>query len=244
MLVFGTAITNDQIYERRALPGIRSAAEGDSVVLERRGMSLQAAYNSMLDEAAQLRGLEALVLPHQDTQLRDPRFADKVRAALRDPAVGLVGAAGGRGIRSMLWSTGEFRGGWSGADAEVEREVRFRHPVGAVDAADGLLLVLSPWAVGELRFDPRFARWFHGYDVDFSLQVRARGRRVVVIDVDVVHWVSRRQLASHEDWIAASLAFHEKWDLDDRAQHAITEPIAAIDRTGARWRKAGTPGDR
>ena len=56
-----------------------------------------------------------------------------------------------------------------------------------VDAVDGLLLVLSPWAVRNLRFDADRFDHFHGYDVDFCFQARAAGRRVVVDDIELLH---------------------------------------------------------
>ena len=44
---------------------------------------------------------------------------------------------------------------------------------GEVDTVDGFVLVLSPWAVRNLRFDESLGQ-LHGYDFDFCLQV-ARG---------------------------------------------------------------------
>jgi O-methyltransferase len=216
MLVFGTAISDEEQYRRHARPGIARVAEPDSIVLERRGTSLQAAYNGMLDEAAAIDGLEALVLGHQDLELRDTRFAETVRRVLADPEVGLLGAAGARGVRSLLWSSGQIVGGWAvGRDGATE-EVRHIDPGPGteVDAVDGILLVLSPWAVREVRFDPRFERWFHGYDVDFSFEVRARGRRAVVVDLDLVHWTERSALDPLDDWVEAACLWHEKWDPD------------------------------
>jgi hypothetical protein len=214
MLAFGTAITDDDAYRRWGLAGIGVAAEPDSVVLERRGGSLQHAYNDMLEEAGALPELQALVLLHQDIELRDVRFAAKVREALCDPEVGLLGTAGARNVRSLLWPRGErFGRYWFGHEG-VARQMRFDPPVGAcpVDAVDGALLVLSPWAVRELRFDTRFEPWFHGYDVDFSFQVRARGRKVVVVNLDAIHWSSRTTLDPRAHWIEASVAWQRKWD--------------------------------
>ena len=46
--------------------------------------------------------------------------------------------------------------------------------IGEVETLDGFLLVLSPWAVRTLRFDESLGE-FHGYDLDFCLQVREAG---------------------------------------------------------------------
>jgi 2-polyprenyl-3-methyl-5-hydroxy-6-metoxy-1,4-benzoquinol methylase len=56
-----------------------------------------------------------------------------------------------------------------------------------VDTVDGLMMVLSPWAVRNLRFDDARFTGFHGYDADFCFQARRAGRRVVVDDIDVIH---------------------------------------------------------
>ena len=45
---------------------------------------------------------------------------------------------------------------------------------GEVETLDGFVLALSPWAVRSIRFDESLGR-FHGYDLDFCLQVREAG---------------------------------------------------------------------
>ena len=49
-----------------------------------------------------------------------------------------------------------------------------------------MLLVLSPWAVRNLRFDEALALG-HGYDVDYCLQARAAGRKVMTADLALTH---------------------------------------------------------
>src|SRR5690349_3047680 len=72
MIAFGTAITKPDVFRRCAEPGIRRAAEADSVVLDRPACgTLFESYNALLDEAAGLDDLEALVLVHQDAEIDD-----------------------------------------------------------------------------------------------------------------------------------------------------------------------------
>ena len=52
---------------------------------------------------------------------------------------------------------------------------------------DGLLLVLSPWAVRNAAIRRGARASAHGFDVDFALQARAAGRKVVTADLRVVH---------------------------------------------------------
>jgi GT2 family glycosyltransferase len=81
---------------------------------------------------------------------------------------------------------------------------------GEVDTIDGFLMVLSPWAVRNLRFDESLGR-FHGYDFDLCLQARAAGRKVVTADLKVVHHHSLDLLGDAEGWVEANLRVTEKW---------------------------------
>ena len=110
------------------------------------------------------------MLVHQDTELVDPAFCTKVRAALGDPDVGVVGCIGALGVRSIAWWEGSVswasfihRYGELGRrrSARLRLGRRDRPPfarTGEVDVVDGFLLVLSPWVVRNLRFDESLGR--------------------------------------------------------------------------------------
>src|SRR5690242_11522706 len=67
MFAFASAITRPDVYERCAERGIRRVAEPDSVVIAQPSVgSIFTTYNAILDRAAALDPLEALVLVHQD----------------------------------------------------------------------------------------------------------------------------------------------------------------------------------
>src|ERR671931_198233 len=92
MIVFGTAVTDTETYDRFAAPGIRLVAEPDSEVLAHQTAgSLFRNYNLLL---------------HQDAEIVDPDFCAKVRDALSDPDVAVVGCAGAIGVRSIAWWEG------------------------------------------------------------------------------------------------------------------------------------------
>jgi hypothetical protein len=224
VIAFGCSITSPDLYERFARPGIEAVAEDGSPVLAYRSQSsLFRSYNLILDKAAALEGLEALVLVHQDTELVDPGFCAKVREALADPDVAVAGCIGALGVRSIAWwegsvtwasfihRYGELGGGdlpgfaWSAA----ERPPYAR--TGEVDVVDGFLLVLSPWAVRNLRFDESLGV-LHGYDVDFCLQARAAGRKVVTAEFRAIHNHSLELVSDPEGWVEAHIRVAEKWD--------------------------------
>jgi hypothetical protein len=224
MIAFACSITKPDVYERCAEPGIRRAAEPDSRIHAVPAIgSIFRSYNALLDSAAEWDGPEALVLVHQDTEIVSEDFCLKVREALRDPDVGVVGCVGAIGVRSIAWweasvtlasfvNRYEEHGGgdlasfsWDWDDAPPYART------GEVETLDGFLLALSPWAVKNVRFDESISE-FHGYDLDFCLQVRAGGRKVVTADVRAIHHRPLEMLPDPEEWTAAHVAVAEKWE--------------------------------
>jgi hypothetical protein len=224
MLVFGSAITDMLTYERYAEPGIRMAAEPDSEVLayESTG-SLFRNYNLLLDKAAAHDDLEGLVLIHQDAEIVDPDLCQKVREALSDPDVAIVGCAGAVGVRSIAWWEGavtwasfthrytELGGGQFDALTWNPDEIPAYAHTGEVDSIDGFVMALPPWTVRNLRFDESLGK-FHGYDFDFCQQARAAGKKVVTADLKVVHHHSLDLISDPDVWVEAHMRLSEKWD--------------------------------
>jgi hypothetical protein len=252
VIAFGAAITRPEVYRRCAEPGIRRAMEPDSVVLDLPSVgSVFASYNALLERAGAYEDLEALVIVHQDAEIVGEDFCAKAREALRDPEVGVVGCVGAIGVRSIAWWEGsvalasfvhrydEHGGGdlpafsWEWADAPPYART------GEVETVDGFVLVLSPWAVRELRFDESLGT-FHGYDFDFCLQVRDAGRKVVTADLRAIHHHSLDLVSEPERWVEAHVKVAEKWDgrmpgvgtatgtWVERAQRAEAERDAAL----------------
>jgi hypothetical protein len=217
--------------------------------------SIFRSYNVILDQAAELDDLEALVIVHQDAEIVDPEFAPKLRAAIADPDVGVVGCVGAVGVRSIAWWEGsvtwasfthryqEMGGGELPALSWKRDEMPAYAHTGEVDTVDGFVLCLSPWVVRNVRFDESLGQ-LHGYDFDFCLQVRAAGKKVVTADFKVVHHHSLELVSNPETWVEAHMRIAEKWegkmpgigdegpvDWKQRARRAEAE--AAVARTQA-----------
>ena len=223
MIAFASSVTKPEVYARCAQPGIRRVAEADSEirVLPSPGSIFQS-YNALLDEFAGRDGLEALVLVHQDAEIMTDGFCALIRQTLSEPEVGLVGCVGAVGVRSIAWweasvtlasfiNRYEEHGGgdlrsfsydWSRAPAYAR--------TGEVETLDGFVLVLSPWVVRNIRFDETLSR-FHGYDLDYCLQVRAAGRKVVTADFRAVHHRPLEMVPDPGEWIEAHVRTAEKW---------------------------------
>ena len=213
------------MFDRCARPGIELVSEPDTIVMDRPvAGSIFRSYNKLLDEAAEIEGLEALVLLHQDTEIVDPGFAAKVRESLADPQVGVVGAVGSLGVRSIAWWEGsvtwasfvhrytELGGGeFPSLSWDLDNLPPYAQ-LGEVDSVDGFLLVLAPWVVREVRFDEEIGGLLHGYDFDFCLSVREAGGKVVTQDLKAVHHHSLQLASDLDNWAAAHVAVAEKWD--------------------------------
>jgi len=225
MIVFGCSITDPKLYRRCAAAGFDVARERDSKVIANAAAgTIFRSYNLMLDQAAEEENLEALVLVHQDAEITDPDFCSKLREALADPDVGVVGCVGSIGVRSIAWwegsvtwasfihRYGELGGGdlpgfsWNG-----QHEIPAYARTGEVDTVDGFVMCLSPWVVRNVRFDESLGQ-LHGYDFDFCLQVRSGGRKVATADFKVVHHHSLELVSDPHLWVEAHMRVAEKWD--------------------------------
>jgi hypothetical protein len=244
MIVFGSSITEPEPYRLYAEPGIRRAAEPDSAVLAFAAVGpLARTYNLLLDAAAAREDLEALVLVDAQVEIADPRFCEKVREALRDPVVGVAGCAGANGVRSIAW--------WEGAVSAAPVLHRFEEHGGGevpafgyadpaaagieVETVEGFLLVLSAWAVRNVRFDESL-RLNYGFDLDYCRQVRRAGRTVRTADLRVIHHHSLELIGDPEIhlWMEAHTRVARKWEGDAghdewrrRARRAEAEREAA-----------------
>lgn len=221
MIAFGSVVFEPEPYAACAEPGIRAAAEPDSAVWAfANAGGIARGYNLILRTAATRDDLEALVLVHPQARIDDPAFCAKVRTALADPEVAVVGCAGAAGADGLAWWRGAVHCG-PGVRVRFDDHGGGEQPAyswadpgpapAEVDALDGFLLVLSPWAVRTLRFDedpwldPAFA-------VDLGRQARAAGRRLAVADLGIVLRRPLGLVGDAEPWMLAHQRLAEKWD--------------------------------
>jgi len=224
LIAFGSPVTDPAIYRRPAARGVELAREPNSKILANVAAgSAFRSYNLLLDLASEIEDLEALVLVHQDAEIVDREFCRKLRSALADPEVGVVGCVGAIGVRSIAWWEGsvtwgsfihryqELGGGDLPAFAWDNDNLAPTARTGEVDTVDGFVLGLSPWTVRNVRFDESLGR-LHGYDFDYCLQVRAAGRKVVTADFKAIHHHSLDLVSDPETWVEAHIRVAEKWD--------------------------------
>ena len=207
MIAFAACVAAPDKLSRFAAPGLHRAMEPDSMFAElETDRSIHEAYNEALEHFAGYEDLEALVLMHEDCELLDDDFCTRVRTALADPSVAIAGPVGARGVTGLAWWEGEIAGRAAETRGIVEGDQLDRD----VDALDGLLLVLSPWAVRELRCDTETFTGFHAYDIDLCFQARSAGHRVVTAPLNVFHH-TKGGYGDAAAWQAADAAFRRKW---------------------------------
>ncbi|HWE07852.1 MAG TPA: glycosyltransferase [Solirubrobacteraceae bacterium] len=238
VIAFGCSILMPDVYRRAAERGIRHAAEPNSVVLANAATgSIARSLNLLLDQAAGLSDLEALVILHEDAELLDGDFASRLRAALSDPQVAIVGCVGATGVRdiawwdgTVTWNSAAYHHGELGGGPLTFPVVADPSP-GEVDAVYGVMMALSPWAVAHLRFDESVGM-LHGYDFDACRQARAAGRRVATADLRVAHHHSLDLVSQIEIWVGAHMRAAELWDERGPAPDSPDEEWRARARAG------------
>ena len=212
MIAFASCVGSPEKFREYAQPGLRRVCEADSLVAEvTTESSIFAAYNEVLEAFAERADLEALVLLHEDLEIVDSDFCAKVRARLAEPDIAVLGVVGAREPSGLAWWEAETYG----RCLETRGLVDFGGGFHDVDVVDGLLMVLSPWAVRSIRFDSERFTGFHAYDLDFCLQARAAGRRVVVDELAVMHY-TKGGLGDSEAYFRNERTLVEKWDLAAR----------------------------
>lgn len=219
VIAYGCSIIRSDVYVRCAERGIKRVAEPDAVVLANAATgSVARSFNLLLDQAAALPGLEGLVLLHEDAELLDEDFATRLREALSDPEVAIVGCVGATGVNdiawwdgTVTWNTVVYRPRGELGGSELTFPVGTDQSPGAVDVVYGVMMALSPWAVRTLRFDESMGM-LHGYDADVCRQARVAGRRVVTADLRVAHHHSLDLVSQIEIWVGAHMRGAELWD--------------------------------
>jgi SAM-dependent methyltransferase len=237
MILVGSAVVADGVrFKEITLPSLERVLDRDDVVLTTTGdtRGIAAVYNDFVREARARPDCEALVLLHDDVEVIDANFRAKVLAAVAEDDVGVVGVIGGADLCSTEWWGARRR---SGQVFETRGSVEVGPPRADVDVVDGLFLAVSPRAFRALHFDETTCPQFHGYDVDYCLQARAAGLRVVVRPVELLH----RTKGGYGDKTAfndAGDAITAKWGTWIRPATGLEQArkLPATVRAGVRYR--------
>jgi GT2 family glycosyltransferase len=133
-----------------------------------------------LNQGARVASGERLCFLHNDTEQLDPRWLDRLDAAISS-GYGLAGLYGARRVRR----DGRYAG--RSIVHSLASGPTLRQPTIEVAAVDGVCLFIARAlleAVG--GFDEAYG-FFHGYDRDLSFAVRAAGYRCAAVNAPFIH---------------------------------------------------------
>lgn len=185
MIAIGCATKDERAFRRGGARAVETIDDGSSLLLRHhRYESIDAPYNEMLSVAAARDDLEAVVLVHQDAVI-DTGYDDLSRS-----------------VRMLLGSDANLA--VIGA-AEIDSP-RF----GAPDVT-ATVLVLSPWAVRNLRFDPAIGGSADASAHDIALQAYAGGRRALAAPLGVGRAWAPPQPSSRRRELSAMVELRRKW---------------------------------
>jgi hypothetical protein len=157
---------------------------------------------------------------HEDIFFDTNGWGQKVAAHLSSKEFGLIGLAGG-GIKSRVPSS------WASLiySSEInyvqhfkntEKELKILRTGSPEDASvikkvvciDGFWMCTTREVFARHQFDEKIFRGFHGYDIDFSLQVFTEYKVGVVFDITVHHF---SEGSFDKTWLVNAIAVSKKW---------------------------------
>jgi len=168
-----------------------ASTDGTGAYFERLDPGRPLTYHRNSDNVGLIRGLnqgarlargEFVCFLHNDTEMREPRWLERLEAAVDSGSrIGLAGLYGARKLRR----DGRYAG--RTLVHALEGSAVLRAPWVEVAAVDGVCLFLRRAlleAVG--GFDEGYG-FLHGYDRDLSFAVREAGWRCAVVNAPFVH---------------------------------------------------------
>ena len=92
MFVFGVHIGSQEMFDRYCLPAIAAFGGRDATLITTRDLPAVKAYNDIIEAAAAMDDVDAIVLLREHTEITDPLFMLKVTQALADyPGLDILG---------------------------------------------------------------------------------------------------------------------------------------------------------
>ncbi len=173
------------------------------------------AYNTGARQAR----YEVLCFMHDDIRYETENWGAVVCAILEDRTIGLLGIAGGI-VKTQVPS--DWEGRYKGVEAHLIQHYKYQGgdpllfrsnfsglPLAEVVVLDGTWLCSRKDVFEEYQFDEKKFKGFHGYDIDYSLQVGQYYRLCVTFDVLIQHFSDGNYSAQ---WVEAALKVGRKWE--------------------------------
>ena len=170
------------------------------------------------NRAAAAAKFDVLCFLHEDLILHTKNWGNVLATVFADKKTGLAGISGAV-FKSKYPAT------WSACDPRYYRTNSIQHfrghstpeaagfnpgneTLSEVAVIDGVFMATTKKVFEQYRFDEVLLTGFHGYDLDYSLQVGS-GYKVVVTHEIMVEHLSEGNL--NKTWLDNSIALHKKW---------------------------------
>lgn len=175
-----------------------------------------AAYN----KGAAMASYPFLCFVHEDVAFETNNWGNIVIELLSQKETGLLGIAGGDTISTVpsTWSVSFYSNEiniiqqYKRKDKKAEHVFKTNEAIPGktkkVIAIDGVFMCTRKEIFEELCFDEKTFPGFHGYDIDFSMQVGRKYELVVTSDILVRHFSEGNP---DKKWMDTILTFRKKW---------------------------------
>jgi GT2 family glycosyltransferase len=168
--------------------------------------SIAVAYNSNVARAK----FELICFLHEDVLFKHSCGWNVLKLMSDHPDIGLLGLVGAK-FKSLQVTSYTNK-------IENRRYIRGRlanyqtidnKPFEEVVCVDGVFLLTRKSLLSKIMFDERIITGFHGYDMDFSLQVFHAGYKVAITQgIDLIHFsTGKRDLV----WLQTNQRISQKW---------------------------------
>jgi Glycosyltransferase like family len=183
------------------------------------------------NEAAKIANFDLLVFVHEDVKFETMEWGKIIADHLAEPSTGLLGIAGGdaKSLVPSSWSIPVYSNEinvyqhYKSVTKPAEHLVVSRHHKLArksqAVAVDGVFLCTKKTIFNQFRFDEEMLDGFHGYDIDFSLQVNTGYKVFVIFDVLLHHFSAG---TPNRKWIETARLISNKW------RHKLPVTVDAI----------------
>ena len=176
--------------------------------------SIAEVYNQLASEAV----YDILCFVHEDVIIHTNGWGAGIKKLLSNKDIGLVGISG------AVYKS-KYPGTWSACNSRLYRTNSIQHfkntaqPVvininpdktdyAEVAVIDGVFMATRKAVFDQYKFDSALLKGFHGYDIDYSLQVGQQYQIVVSYGLLLEH-LSEGTLS--EEWLNVTVRLHNKW---------------------------------
>ncbi|WP_052323754.1 glycosyltransferase [Flavihumibacter sp. ZG627] len=207
----GLSALRDNIHQTVGLPY-------ELIAIDNRGQNK--GISQVYNEAAAMSRYPFLCFIHEDVKFDTKGWGQLVINHLSNHQIGIVGIAGGD-AKSLV------PGSWSIplVSNEINVYQHFKHnPQPAmhfrttgslqfekkrrVVALDGVFLCTRKEVWNEFKFDQQTFPGFHGYDIDYSLQVGQKYALYVIFDITLHHFSEGNP---DREWVKTAIIISRKW---------------------------------